>query len=456
MSLNPVRNVVRTSHFRIAAYFLGMFGLTGIVLIAYMYWQTTFYLEREMDAGLTSTVQRWSTLGMQNVRREVESRASRDPARHMPAALLSASGEPVGGKFELTAPILRFDAPFDGWQKRADGSLSPVRAVATVLDSGLVLLVGKDTHELDEFNERLQRGIFGAAVILLVLGMLGAAIVGRSAHRRLDATARSLRRIIQGDLAVRLPVRSAYDDLDRIAVMVNTMLDEIERLMGEVKSVTDDVAHDLRTPLTRMLAGLDRAQRNALPHDELKSLLASTADDARLLLRMFQGLLRISEIENTLRRDNFQPLDLARIARDAVEFFEPVAQERNLRLSFEAPGRPAEILGDPDLLFDALANLIDNATKFTPAGGRVAVRVARQADGWGLSVSDTGPGIPEAEREMVLRRFYRGERSRHAPGHGLGLSLVAAIAHLHGMTLEIDDARPGCRISIGPGSSVKP
>lgn len=448
MLSKQLRNVIRTSHFRIAAYFLGMFGLTGLVLIAYVYWQTTFYLAREMDAGLTSTVQRWSRMGMPTLTREVGSRASRDPAGRMPAALLSAGGQLVEGKFELTAPVPRFDAPFDGWQKRADGSLSPVRAIATVLDSGLVLLVGQDTHELEEFNERLQRGILGGAVIIFVLGLLGAAMVGRGAHRSLDATARSLQRIVQGDLAVRLPVRNVYDDLDRIAGMVNAMLDEIERLMGEVKSVTDDVAHDLRTPLTRMLAGLDRAQHRELSYDELKSLVDSTADDARLLLRMFQGLLRISEIESTLRRDNFQKVDLVRIARDAVEFFEPVAQERELRLSFAGPDGPAMILGDPDLLFDALANLIDNATKFTPGGGTVTVQVERQAESWLLSVSDSGPGIPQEERSAVLRRFYRGERSRHTPGHGLGLSLVAAIAHLHGMQFDIGDARPGCRITL--------
>ena len=454
MASKHLTDIVRTSHFRIAAYFLFLFGLTGALLMGYLYWQTSVYLSREVDGALQTITENWSKLTPEALLREAAERGQHDPARRDPVALLGKHGTRVTGLLELLQPIPRYDTPFDALQREPDGTSTPVRALATVMGSGQILIVGRDVRTLREFDRLLRNAIVGGAFIIIGFGLAGAIVLGRSAKRRLDAMTTSLKRIVEGDLTERLPTRNRRDDLDRIAFMVNSMLDEIERLMGEVKSVTDDIAHDLRTPLTRMLAGLERAQRRELTRYELSSLVDETVEDARLLLRMFKGLLRISEIENSARRGSFESIDLMRIGRDAVEFFEPLAQDKNVRLSLVESKAPTKIDGDADLLFDALSNLLDNAIKFTPKGGVVSVLVQAKDERAQIVVTDTGPGIPEGERKAVLRRFYRSERSRHEPGHGLGLSLVAAVARLHDMRLTIEDARPGCRVEMVtvPGS----
>jgi signal transduction histidine kinase len=448
MSFKQLRDIVGTSHFRMAAYFLVVFGLAGALLMGYVYWQTSVYLAREVDDGLQTNVERWSKLPPETLVREVSGRVQRDPSRRQPAILIGSGGTRVAGSLDLTQPIPRYDAPFDAMQRGPDGTVRPLRALASVIGSGLILVIGQDVRELGEFDERLRTAIIGGAFIIIGVGLTGAIALGRSAKRRLDAMTRSLQRIVKGDLAERLPTHNQRDDLDRIAAMVNAMLDEIERLMGEVKGVTDEIAHDLRTPLTRMLSGLDRAQNRDPTREELTELMRDTADDARLLLRMFKGLLRISEIENSARRGSFRNVDLTRIARDVVDLFDPVAQDKGVGLKLLDSSGSVSLQGDADLLFDALSNLVDNAIKFTPHDGEVTLQVQAVQGGVHLIVADTGPGIEESERTAVLRRFYRSEKSRHEPGHGLGLSLVAAVARLHDMTLTIVDACPGCRIKL--------
>jgi signal transduction histidine kinase len=219
--------------------------------------------------------------------------------------------------------------------------------------------------------------------------------------------------------------------------------------MHEVKGASDGIAHDLRTPLTRLLAGLERAHRRAASAEEYAAATTEAIAEIRGILVTFGAMLRISEVEDGARRAGFTTVDLARIAADVVELYDPLAEGKGIALSLEAKGSgSAEMRGDPSLLFEAISNLIDNAIKFTPAGGRITVRIDKERERLGIVVADSGPGIPAAEREAVLRRFYRTEKSRHAPGTGLGLSLVAAVARLHGLHLAIDDAEPGCRVTL--------
>jgi signal transduction histidine kinase len=217
--------------------------------------------------------------------------------------------------------------------------------------------------------------------------------------------------------------------------------------MREVKGVIDGIAHDLRTPLTRVVAGLERARRRATTVDEYASAIDDAVIEIKGLVGTFTALLRISEVEHSARRSGFKTVNLGTVAADVTEFYEPLAEARDISLSLQSEG-PAEMEGDPDLLFEALGNLVDNAIKFTPAGGRVAVRVARPDGQLAVIVSDTGPGIPVHERDAVIRSFYRAEKSRHTPGSGLGLALVAAVARLHGLGLTIDGANPGCRVTL--------
>jgi len=221
--------------------------------------------------------------------------------------------------------------------------------------------------------------------------------------------------------------------------------------MQEVKGVCDSIAHDLRTPLTRLLAGLERARRRARSTEEYSAAVDDAVVETRGLLRTFTAMLRISEVESGARRAGFTSVDLAQVLIDAVELYEPMAEEKGIILHAELSA--AAMPGDPSLLFEAVANLADNAIKFTPAGGRVTARAFAEGGRTGVEVIDTGPGIPEAEREAVSQRFYRAEKSRNTPGTGLGLALVAAVARLHGMELVITDAKPGCRVTITRSST---
>ena len=266
---------------------------------------------------------------------------------------------------------------------------------------------------------------------------------------RIERIADTTQRIVTGNLSDRLPRTGRLDDLDRLSAVVNGMLEQIERLLGEVKGATDGIAHDLRTPLTHLLAGLERTQRRAVTAGDFAVSIDDAIDQTRHILATFSAILRISEVEDGARRAGFRPLDLAAIASDAVEFYEPVAAARGVALCLRTPAAPVPpIPGDASLLFDAIGNLIDNAVKASPAGGTVRVVLEERADGIGLSVADAGPGIPESERAAVLKRFHRLEKHRQTPGSGLGLSLVAAIARLHGMTLVLSDAAPGCRAEL--------
>jgi signal transduction histidine kinase len=231
--------------------------------------------------------------------------------------------------------------------------------------------------------------------------------------------------------------------------VINGMLGELERLMQEVKGVCDNIAHDLRTPLTRLLAGLERTRRRTGSAQDYAAAIDEAVVETKAVLKTFAAILRISEVESGARRAGFTDADLSEVVADAVELYEPVAEERGVRLHRLASDDLAMVMrGDPNLLFEAVANLLDNALKFTPRGGCVTVCGFARSGMIGLEVTDTGPGIPPDEIASVLRRFYRAETSRNTPGSGLGLALVAAVAKLHEMDLTIDDARPGCRITI--------
>jgi len=309
-------------------------------------------------------------------------------------------------------------------------------------------MVAQDMRDSVEFRDLLLEAMASGGLVVLILGLIGAAIIGAGALGRIDGVTRAIERIVDGDLSERLPSGGTDGDLDRLIHVVNRMLDEIERLMHEVKGVTDDIAHDLRTPLTRLLAGLERARRRASSVEEYADAVEQAIAESKGMLATFGALLRIAEVEAGARRGGFTTVDLTTVAADVTDFYEPLAERNRISLSLDADGVSAEMPGDPSLLFEAMGNLVDNAIKYTPAGGRVTLRIFSGNDRLGIEVTDTGPGIPETDRNIVLRRFHRIEKCRHTPGSGLGLSLVAAVAKLHGLHLAIEDADPGCRVTL--------
>lgn len=441
-------DIPRTISFRTGLMFLGLFLFSFLALFGYIYWQTTLYLRAEADAALHRQADNRSRLSSVDRLQEILVHSRQDTDQRTPHSLFDAEGNHLAGAVKSLPEAKAFDRPEDyNWHKGEDRH-RPIRFMLHRLDDGNILMVAQDAHDIHEFNELLVRAMISGGVLLLLVGLVGSIALGYFARRRLDALSHSISEIVKGDLSRRLPTRGNNDDVDRIAIVVNGMLDELERLMSEVKGVCDDIAHDLRTPLTRLMAGLERAQRRGVTADDYARTIDAALSEAGALLSTFRALLRISEIEDSARRSHFAPVDLNLVAADAAELFEPLAEERGISLSYVPSPNTPMISGDAQLLFDATCNLLDNAIKFSPDQGQVHLTISDGPEGVSLRVCDNGPGIAEAEREAVLRRLYRAEASRHTPGNGLGLSMVAAVARLHDMSLRIGDAQPGCLVEL--------
>ncbi len=363
--------------------------------------------------------------------------------------LTDAEFAPLAGNLKAWPSELRDSGGWTSFRplRSQSGATAQVRAVLVTLPDGAHLMVGRNIADLDAFVRRINIALGAGVVLIFVLAGVASLSVTRRTVGRIEAINATSRAIMQSGLGERIPRRGTHDEWDELAANLNSMLDRIELLMSEVKQVTDNVAHDLRTPLTRIRGRLERAYARSGTGAADANLIADTLADLDAVLAMFTSLTRIAQIEANARTAAFRTLDLAQVARDVAELFDAAAEERGGRL--EVIGEDHVLVaGDRDLLFDALANLVDNAIKHGRAGGRVALEVALNDGVPVVSVSDDGPGIPLAERERVLKRFYRLERSRRTPGNGLGLSLVAAVARLHSAVLEMHDNAPGVAIGL--------
>ena len=428
-----------------------MFGAASGALFGVLYWRTSGHLRSQVDEWLQREQANFLQLDRDAFLERLSARKAADPTLERPFTLFDKDGNRIAGTPLDLAPMLLDSMPagrpFD-FHVNIDARDLTFRAIVTQTAFGKLLLAQTFTG-IDQFEELLVRTFVWGGLLTLVLGLAGAAVAGTDAVRRIDAVTDTTRRIIAGDLSQRLTVYGGTGDLDRLAAVINGMLGEIEHLMKEVKGVGDNIAHDLRTPLTRLLAGLERAQRRAKSPEEYVEAVDEAIAEIRGILETFSALLRIAEVESGARRAGFSAVDLSAVAADVIELYEPIAEEKSIGLELAPSGaRAPVILGDRGLLFEALANLVGNALKYTPPRGHVVVRSIGEAGRLGFEVTDSGPGIPPSEREAVLRRFYRVEESRHTPGTGLGLALVAAVARLHAMDLAIGDADPGCRITL--------
>lgn len=450
MSSVGLSDIPRTTSFRLALLFLGLFGAASLSLFGFMYWQTSRYLSDGFNDWLRNELASRSTAHSSERMRALNARAMLDPEGRRPIALFDAEGRWVAGSpATLPTPLPPMDQPFHFALQRGDEEAA-FRGMMHRLASGDILLVGRDLREVRQFRDSQLSAMASGALVVLVLGLTGAVLTGAGALGRIDGVTRAIERIVNGDLSERLPTGNGGGDLDRLIRVVNRMLDEIERLMNEVKGVIDDIAHDLRTPLTRLLAGLERVRRRDATAKEYVAAIDEAIAETKGVLTTFTALLRIAEVEARARRAGFITLDLTTVTTDVAELYEPMAEGKRILLSVEndVAAADAQMAGDPSLLFEAIGNLVDNAIKFTPPGGRVVLRTSRRKGRLGVEVSDTGPGIPESERDAVLQRFHRVDKCRATPGSGLGLSLVAAVAKLHELHLAIEDAQPGCRVAL--------
>src|SRR5262245_17183777 len=373
-----------------------------------------------------------------------------DPERGKSGGLFAGDGSRVTGNIESLPAAL----PADGRAHlvsliRIDGSereRQTVRAVARRLPDGGTVVIGRSEYEFAWIVDIVERALALGLIPALCLGLATGAFLSVRAQRRVEEVNRRVQRIVAGELRQRLPTQGTNDPFDRLAVLVNGMLDEIEALVRSLAGVGDDIAHDQRTPLTRVRVCLERGRQNARSVDELRA----TADQAILgldqSLAIITALLRITEIEHGRRLAGFRHVALAELVSEVRDLYEPIAEDKKFSLVVAAT-EDATVHGDRDLLFEAIANLVDNAVKFTPEGGRVELSLALMDDEAVVRVRDTGPGIAAGEEELVHRRFYRSDKSRRDPGLGLGLSLVSAIVKLHGFRFAISPG-PGCVAEI--------
>jgi signal transduction histidine kinase len=449
----------RTTSFRLALLFLLLFGAASLLLFGFLYRETNGYLTRTLDSWLYREQDIFGQLDQQLFRERVKAHAISDPSVERPFTVFDPNGHLIAGTplqlptaFPASAPL---NQPFD-FSLTQNGRKLDFRGMVRRVPTGDLLLIAQGQADANHFNEVLIHALLVGGLVTGVLGLAGAAIAGSDAVRRIDAVTSATRRIVSGDLSQRLPTHGGSGDLGRLTHVINGMLEEIERLMQEVKGVCDNIAHDLRTPLTRLLGGLERARRRARTPEEYAAAVEDAILETKDLLKTSAAMLRISEVESGARRAGFSSVELEQVVIDAVEFYEPMAEEKNILLDLQLSATPTIMSGDRSLLFEAVGNLVDNAIKFTPAGGRVALRTFSGDDRLGLEIRDNGPGIAETERELVFHRFYRAEESRSTPGTGLGLALVAAVARLHDMELVIADAAPGCRIALGATFPLRP
>jgi len=441
----------RSGTTRLLVVYGAFFVAWSIVLIAAIHWQTAHYLDGVVDRILEQRAHYLASAERAHLPPLLNATAQLDLQGVMSAGLFDAQGHYVTGDIDRLPARLEVDGlvhDLPGGVRRVSGEhAARIRAVALRLDDGSILLLARDYGVIDRVGAIIRSALLWALSLILVPGLLGGYLLGRGPLRRVRRIQTAIEPVMRGDLGTRLPVSGRRDELDMLASIVNRMLDRIERLLGEVKGVSDSIAHDLRTPLTRLRTQLHRVQQLCAADDPRHGLVERCIVDADALLDRFRALLRISELEDIGRRAGFADVDLVDTLRRVHELYAPLAEEKQVAFALDAEELPP-LRADSHLLFEAIGNLVDNAIKFAPRGGHVSLRATSASGRVRIDVVDDGPGVDAGEREAVLRRFYRS-RGADAAGHGLGLPLVAAIARLHGSQFTIgDNDGRGARMSL--------
>jgi signal transduction histidine kinase len=447
---------VRSSTFRLSFFYVLLFFISVAALLAFIYVQAIATIDAQTEqstkADAAALVQEYSAQGIAGLIEAVEDRVSPDRASDGLYLLEDEDGSPLAANIH-TWPNAEPDAR--GWISftidRDDGP-HEARGQTYALKDGSKLLVARDLHARADFQELMLDALYYASALTLLLGVGGGLLISRRMLNRLGAINRAAERIRTGDLTHRIALSGSNDEFDRLSDTLNAMLEEIRRLMNGMRTVTDNIAHDLRSPLTRMKGRLEMLLREAPDSDAQRQAIERTIGDADQLLATFTALLSIAAAESGSARASMTPLDLGELASDIVELYGPAAEERAIAMHYGAG--QGTVVGSRQLLFQAVANLVDNAIKNTPGGGDITLSVERSPTDVRLRVADTGPGIPEAERDHVLEPFVRLDSSRSTPGSGLGLALVAAIARLHSARIELCDNKPGLSVALIFPSSV--
>jgi len=451
----PTR-LLRSTGFRIALRYLLLLGVTLLALCGFVYWSTAELIERQagatVEAEIRGLAEQYRNEGLVRLVEVIQERSGSSGDRQGVYLLTDWQLRPLAGNL---AAWPQQEPDGDGWirvrlQRQDDLSAQPHSVLGRrfELAGAFHLFVGRDVEEHGLFRANLVEAFAWAFLPAMALGILGGVLIGRYSLRRVEAVRAAAADIVAGDLSRRVPVTGSGDEFDRLANTINEMLERIAALMGGMRLVTDSLAHDLRSPLGRARNAIEQAlSREGGDSASYRQALEQTAAELQTILRTFEALIDIAQAEAGADRLPRESVDLSALATDLVEVYQPAAESAGLAMEAEiAPG--VTVPGHRQLLAQAVANLLDNAVKFTPPGGRIALRLERQEREVVLSVADSGPGVPEAERQRVLQRFVRLDASRGTPGSGLGLSLVAAVAKLHGAQLEFADNAPGLAVTL--------
>ena len=449
--MHPRFRLLRTASFRLVALYVAVFAVSALVLGAAVFLAVRSALQQQattrIELEATLLREEFRGGGLDHLVAVVRSRGRGISA--LDYLLQNRRGVHLAGEIPAIPTLTPGWAILDVTDTSEDGGQPErVRALVSDIGDGLLLAVGDDVGRVTEVEEAVITAFLWTVGLAGVLGIGGGVLLSRAFLNRVDAIVRTAEAIIGGDLARRVPVRGTGDDLDRLARTLNRMLDRIAVLMDSLRQVSSDVAHDLRTPLSRLYQRLEEARAHAGSVCEYQVAIEGAVCEAEGLLETFSALLRIAQIEGASPRAGFRDVDLSALAEGVADAYRPDAEQADHRL--EAVITPGVVVrGDQELLTQAVANLVENALRHTPTGTRIGVRLSAHRDrGASLSVSDDGPGATAEDLPRLTRRFYRGEHSRTTPGSGLGLSLVAAVAELHGAALTLEDAGPGLRAGL--------
>ena len=447
----PLPRFVRTTSFRLTLLYAALFFASVLLLFAAMYWYGTGYIADQIDTTVSDEITEVRTHagpgGLTPLQTTVAAYARQAPSG-MYYLLQSASGGVLAGNVPGLSPVLGVRS----WPPHEDGGHFPVgiqsvRGRGVRVDDGAYLFIGVDGTQLDEMREMIARAFLWGLAGTILLSLAGGTVMSLGLLRHVEAVSQTSRDIVAGDLSRRLPVRGSNDEFDHLAVSLNAMLERIEKLMAGLREVSSDIAHDLRTPLSRLRQRLERARRRSLTVDELHDALDHSIGDVDAILDTFAALLRIAQIEAHARTSDFASIDLTTMLDDMAETFQSVAEEHGQGIRAQI-GTGLVVSGDIELLPQLFANLVENAIRHCPRASIIRVAAREIAGSVEVTIADSGPGIPAELREKVFQRFYRLERSRTTEGTGLGLSLVAAIAHLHGAAIELSDNDPGLKVRL--------
>ena len=457
--MTALGKLFRTTAFKLSMAYLVIFVLFASAILGYV----AFNMRRLLDEQVSLTIEedvkglvtQFNSGGLRRLVAQIERRASQ-PGSSL-YLVTTPTGETLAGNISGIDQEGLLDAGRYQLFYRVleDGDVKPHRALVDtiVLPGGFRLLVGRDLSETDRFRGVIRSAIGWSILLVLVMAVAGGVFVARRVLGRIDAMTATTRSIMAGDFSGRLAVSGTNDELDRLAQNLNAMLDRIAELMAGLREVSDNIAHDLKTPLTRLRNSAEEALRTATDTEEYRLTLENVIDEADQLIRTFNALLMIARAESGNATEGMAAFDAADVARDVAELYEPLAEEAHVTMHVTLPEK-LPLYGSRELIGQALANLLDNAIKYAAREESVSekaeISIGAVATGTGieLSVSDNGPGIPEADRARVVERFVRLEGSRSRPGSGLGLSLASAVARLHGGTLRLEDHAPGLRVVL--------